>query len=253
MQVFQAPPATRFDLNFSLAGIPVRVHPLFWLMAVLFGMSTQGLLRLLIWVGIVFVSILAHELGHALAMGMIGQPSRIILHVAGGLTVPESISWGRGRASVAPDADQRIWITFAGPLTGFILAAVLLGMVASAGGEVLFLRFLGFLPLPTAFFPGAGSLVNFTITTLLWVNIFWGLLNLVPVYPLDGGNITRELLLKFDPRQGVEKSLWVSTIAGGILALAGLLLFNSLYLTMLFGLLAFQSYQILSGRSPGRF
>ena len=33
MSLFQLPPPTRYDLRFTIAGIPVRVHPLFWLVA----------------------------------------------------------------------------------------------------------------------------------------------------------------------------------------------------------------------------
>jgi stage IV sporulation protein FB len=101
MSIFQVPPPTRFDLRFSVAGIPVRVHPLFWLIAILFGSSSGNIVSILSWVVAIFVSILIHELGHAFAMRRYGQGSQIILHFAGGLTVPESIAWGGGYASVA--------------------------------------------------------------------------------------------------------------------------------------------------------
>jgi membrane-associated protease RseP (regulator of RpoE activity) len=100
--------------------------------------------------------------------------------------------------------------------------------------------------------PIGGSILNTLVITLLWVNIFWGLINLMPVYPLDGGNVTRYLLLKADPRDGVRKSLWVSVIAGILVALMGLLLLRSVYMAILFGFLAFQSYQSLQGWA-GRF
>ena len=65
MMLFQSPPPTRYDLRFSIAGIPVSVHPVFWLIALLFGSSGDPLL-IPIWILVVFVSILVHELGHAL-------------------------------------------------------------------------------------------------------------------------------------------------------------------------------------------
>jgi Zn-dependent protease len=83
---------------------------------------------------------------------------------------------------------------------------------------------------------------------LLSVNIFWGLINLVPVFPLDGGNVARYVLLQYDPRGGVRKSLWLSVVAGAIVALLGLIYFRSIYMAFLFGFLAFQSYQSLQGR-----
>ena len=59
--------------------------------------------------------------------------SQIILHAAGGLTVPESVSWGGRYASVAISANQQIFISLAGPFTGFIFAALLLRYLRSFG------------------------------------------------------------------------------------------------------------------------
>jgi membrane-associated protease RseP (regulator of RpoE activity) len=86
------------------------------------------------------------------------------------------------------------------------------------------------------------------ISMLLWVNVFWGLINLVPVYPLDGGSVTRNVLIQADPIDGVRKSLWISVIAGGLVALAGLIFLRSIFIALLFGLLAFQSFQALQRR-----
>jgi membrane-associated protease RseP (regulator of RpoE activity) len=83
---------------------------------------------------------------------------------------------------------------------------------------------------------------------MLWVNVFWGLVNLVPVYPLDGGSVTRNVLIQADPIDGVRKSLWISVIAGGLVALAALIFLRSIFMALLFGLLAFQSYQALQRR-----
>jgi len=57
---------TNYDLQFSLLGIPVRVIPRVWLLAALLGWNliNLGLIYVLVWVLIVFVSILAHELAH---------------------------------------------------------------------------------------------------------------------------------------------------------------------------------------------
>lgn len=249
MFLFQPPPPTQYDLRFSIAGIPVRVHPLFWLIALLFGASGD-LLQLPIWVFVVFVSILIHELGHALAMRHHGQPSRIILHFAGGLTVPEPVSWGSGWANVALRSNQEIFISLAGPGAGFLLAALVAIGVTISGGSIITNWLFGVIPLPVAaLMPIGGRVSSLLVTMLLWVNVFWGLINLVPVYPLDGGNVSRSLLLKADPVEGVRKSLWVSVIAGGLVAVAGLLVLRSIYMAFLFGLLAFQSYQSLQRRA----
>ena len=253
MFLFQPPPPTRYDLHFNLAGIPVRVHPLFWLIALLLGSSSGGILRLLIWVLVVFVSILIHELGHALAMRRYGQSSQVILHMTGGLTVPEQVSWGGGWASVVLTPSQEIFISLAGPGAGFLFAGLVIAGVMASGGSIIMTALLGFIPLPAAVvLPIDSSILNTLVLTLLWVNIFWGLINLMPVHPLDGGNVTRYLLLKADPRDGIRKSLWVSVITGILVALMGLFLLGSMYMAILFGFLAFQSYQSLQGWT-GRF
>ena len=123
----------------------------------------------------------------------------------------------------------------------------------TSGGSIITTALLGFIPLPAVVvLPIGGNILNAFVITLLWVNIFLGLINLMPVYPLDGGNVTRYMLLKADPWDGVRKSLWVSVIAGILIAAIGLFLLGSLYMAFLFGLLAFQSYQSLQGHA-GRF
>jgi stage IV sporulation protein FB len=248
MLLFQPPPPTRYDLRFSVAGIPVIVHPLFWLIALLLG-SSGDLLLIPIWLFVIFISILVHELGHALAFRRFGQRSQIILHFAGGLTVPEPVYWGSGYANVALSPNQQIFIALAGPGAGFLLAALVLSAVAVTGGSVLTSWLFGVIPLPlNAIVPFGGRILSVMISMLLWVNIFWGLINLVPVYPLDGGQVTRNVLLQADPIDGVRKSLWVSVIAGALVALAGFLFLRSIFMALMFGLLAFQSYQALQRR-----
>ena len=248
MLMFQPPPPTRYDLRFSVAGIPVSVHPLFWLIALLLG-STGDILLVPLWVGVIFVSILVHELGHALAFRRYGQRSQIVLHFAGGLTIPEPVYWGSGYANVSLSPNQQIFISLAGPGAGFLLAALVIALVTIAGGSVLTTWLLGFIPLPVnALLPFGGRILSVLVTMLLWVNIFWGLINLVPVYPLDGGTVTRYAFLQADPVDGVRKSLWVSVIAGVVVALVGLVFLRSLFMALMFGLLAFQSYQALQRR-----
>jgi stage IV sporulation protein FB len=249
MLMFQVPPPTRYDLRFNLAGFPVRVHPLFWLIAVLLGYSSGNILQILIWVLVVFVSILVHELGHALAFRRYGMSSQIILHFAGGLTVPEATLWGSRWANVSLGPNQNIFISLAGPGAGFIFAGVVIAAVYVAGGTVIPTQLLGFIPVPgLAMLPFGGQVLSVLVTELLWVNIFWGLINLLPVYPLDGGSVTRNVLLQVDPADGVRKSLWVSVIAGALIALIAFLFLRSLYMAVLFGFLAFQSYQSLQAR-----
>jgi stage IV sporulation protein FB len=249
MLLFQTPPPTRYDLRFNLAGFPVRVHPLFWLIAILLGSASADLVQILIWVLVVFVSILVHELGHALAFRRYGLSSQIILHFAGGLTVPESTLWGSRWANVALGPNEQIFISIAGPGAGFLFAALIIVGVLVVGGSIITTRLFGIIPLPGfAMLPFGGRILGAFVTALLWVNIFWGVINLMPVYPLDGGNVARYILLQVDPVDGVRKSLWISVITGGLIAVLGFFLLRSVYMALLFGFLAFQSYQLLQRR-----
>jgi len=252
MLIFQEPAPTRYDLHFSVAGIPIRVHPLFWLMTLLFGASAGGILSVLVWVAVVFVSIVVHELGHAFAMHFYGRPSHIVLYMGGGLAVPESVSWGYRQADVSFSVNQQVVVSLAGPLAGFLLAGLTLLGVVIAGGSVRLALLFGFLPFPAvslSALPWAGGLAGMIVGTILWVNIFWGLINLVPVIPLDGGHVARALWIKADPWDGARKSLWLSVVAGAVMAAAGLILMQSVFVALMFGLLAFQSYMMVQGRS----
>ncbi|GAB4456693.1 MAG: site-2 protease family protein [Anaerolineales bacterium] len=246
--MFQALPPTRYDLRFSVGGIPVRVHPLFWLIALLLG-SSGSLATIPIWILVVFVSVLVHELGHALAFRFYGIRSQIVLHAMGGLTIPEATLWGGGWARVSPSPRQEIVISLAGPFAGFGFAALVMLAVVASGGTLLTSRLFGILPLPlTAFLPFGGSLLSVFVTMLLFVNVFWGIFNLLPVFPLDGGQVTRNVLIQYDPWDGARKALWVSVVAGGLIAFLGLVVMRSVYVALLFAILAFQSYQSLQGR-----
>lgn len=245
MFLLQAPPPTRFDLRFSVAGFPIRVHPLFWLIAILFGSSAGSPAKVLAWIIAIFVSITIHELGHAFALRRYGVESQIILHAAGGLTVPESVSWGGRSANVSISPNQQIFISLAGPFTGFIFAALLLVVSAALGGVIIPNYIFGFIPFPYVLFPEGWEILTSFLMSLLWVNIFWGLINLMPVHPLDGGSITRYILIQTDPVNGLRTSLWVSVITGAVVAIASFTILNSIYMAILFGMLAFQSFQYL--------
>src|SRR5438132_1680348 len=95
-------------------GIPMRVHPTFWLFMAFLGWQyiNIGVGYLLLWVVCGFVSILVHELGHAF-MGMaFGRPASIVLYTLGGFAMGDYHLANRG---------QRIAIYFAGPGAGFVL------------------------------------------------------------------------------------------------------------------------------------
>ena len=63
--------------------------------------------------------------------------------------------------------------------------------------------------------------LNALLLYLVLPSIFWAILNLMPVYPLDGGQIARELFLIFNARNGIRYSLMLSIMTGAGLAVLG--------------------------------
>ncbi|MCA9088467.1 MAG: site-2 protease family protein [Planctomycetaceae bacterium] len=218
---------TNLDLKFGLFGIPVRIHPLFWLIGILLGLDTlrAGPEFLMAWLLVLLVSILVHELGHASVAKYFGFRPHIVLHSLGGYAAYAPVGrYNRG---------QSLAILFAGPGAGFIFGAISL----LAGPPLLRLA-AGVAPERTM------SLLYFVEANLVWVNIIWSAVNLLPVFPLDGGQICRDILTYFDRRQGVVRTYWVSVIVGGLTG-AYFLSAEMFYPGILFLLLAFQSYQAL--------
>ena len=257
------PPPSQGDLHFRIFGVPVRVHPLFWVVIVIMGISGGGdgtpPAELLIWVAVVFVSILVHELGHAFLQRRYGGHPWITLHGIGGLASCDD-------CDRSPRA--QILISLAGPAAGFLFAAIAIAVVAISGQTIGWLRAGQFLPpdaeitTPDALdifgliiyweaFPTAAA--NALLRNILFVNIVWGLVNLLPVYPLDGGRISRELCTLNHPRRGVILSLQISIATAILMAAAGLLAWKSFYTALMFGYLAYTNYQTLQNYRANRW
>jgi Zn-dependent protease len=222
---------SRFDLVFSLFGIPVRVLPWHWLVSVLLGWDLMndeenGPILLLMWVAIVFVSILVHEMGHALAATLFGYSPEVYLYHFGGLAVFEPYrDYTTAKAIV---------ISLAGPAAGFALGfATLIGALIATGG-----RGWSF----------DNVLVDEAVWMSLWVNIFWSLVNLLPVLPLDGGQVCRDVCIAASPHRGMNVALWISIIVAALTGLAALRLLGSLYMAIMFFLLGLQSFQEYQAR-----
>jgi Zn-dependent protease len=253
------PPPTQADLHFRLFGVPVRVHPLFWIVAIILGIGGMGPaakneadpIETVLWVVVVFVSILVHELGHAFLQRRFGGRPWITLHGFGGL-------------ASCDDCDRsprsQILISLAGPAAGFVLAVVVVLVVRVAGHQIGLMRqsdginwdALGIesskrqplLFMSVYFEPFASRPMNVVVADLLQVNILWGFINLLPIYPLDGGRIARELCTLDNPRRGIVQSLWLSIAMAAMTAGVGLV-YGRLFIVLLFGYLAYASYQTL--------
>lgn len=187
--------------HFSLGrvfGFPVWVDPtvLFMLALIVLPRAQQGregLLDGVLTAAIIFGSILVHELGHAtVARAYKLGPVEIMLHGFGGLA----------RYARAPRPSQGVWVTLAGPGAGLLLGLATLPLVFVLDGE----------PRSYAIF-------------VVYVNVFWSLFNLLPMFPLDGGHvllhalstrISRPSAERWAARVGVLTALPVATVAVGL-------------------------------------
>jgi stage IV sporulation protein FB len=247
------PERTAYDLHFSIAGIPVRVHPFFWLIAVFMGAQGGLDIRLMLWIVIFFVSILIHELGHAFTMRHYGETPRIVLYAMGGLAIADG-GYGFSSRSRGYNPFQQILILLAGPGAGFLFAAIVIAVASALKAEITFhapeLQDMTFWSVRGILNP----LAYYVVVQLLFVNIFWGLVNLLPVFPLDGGQIARQLLVLRDPYDGVRKSLLLSVWVAGAVAVFAFVRLRQEYLALMFAMLAFSCYASLQqiGGSGGR-
>ena len=208
-------------LRFNLFNMPVRVRGSFLLVAALIGfLGVDDPARSAAWVAIVFVSILIHELGHAFTARMFGSQVAIELNGLGGLT-----RWAAPDGELTPG--RRAGIAAAGSAAGLLFG----GAVWLVSG-----RFAPYSPLTT-----------FTLDNLVFVNVFWGLLNWLPIRPLDGGHLLESLLQKVAPKRGpmIARTIFTTT---AVVALVVALQTRRLFIAVLAGWLLLS--ELGAGRQP---
>jgi len=257
--LLQEPPESAYDLRFQLFRWPIRVAWGFWVMAIVLGYAwIQGLDRspespgfvplLVLWAGAVLVSVLIHEMGHAAAFRQAGIDSEIVLYHFGGLAIPRVTD--RTYGALSPG--QHLWISLAGPLVQLVSAVLLIAAVKAAGYRLD--QFNTMIQLPawvlTALHGGQGEwlvpnrfALYAVIDFYLFPSIFWAVLNLIPVLPLDGGRISYSLV---QLRGGdVRQALWISVIASGLVAIYALT-HGQTYLGIMFLALGINAFQQLN-------
>ncbi|MFK7738436.1 MAG: site-2 protease family protein [Pirellulaceae bacterium] len=226
--MLQEPSPSDYDLNFDFFGFRVRVHWGFWIAAALLGYnwsnsfagvgelgieSPGAPVLLLIWVAAVFVSILVHELGHSLAFRYFNTDSHIVLYHFGGLAIPSSFgSWNAARQRRLGPKENLI-VSAAGPGLQLLLAGVviLIGIALRVPMDIVFFRIEGE-PLT--------SVTTYAILdALLYPSVFWALLNLAPILPLDGGRIMQSALHMFNVQRPNYAAHVVSIATGALIGL----------------------------------
>lgn len=251
------PAHTQFDLRFTMAGIAIRVTPLFWIVALVLGYyGSAPPIWYVLWIAGVFVSILIHEMGHSFAFRRFGIDSHIVLYHFGGVAVPSSSYSSFSSYSEAPSAGslspkQHIFVSAAGPGVQLVLAAMIYAAVRLSSYSL----FSGLPFVPREFLWGDLPFVpdnnlRMALDVLFQINIYWALLNLLPVYPLDGGQIARELFSMHSPQAGIKNSLILSIATCVIIAVYAISQ-EQTYLAIMFGMLGFGSFQALQAYTGG--
>jgi stage IV sporulation protein FB len=228
------PTRTAWDLKWTMFRIPCRVSPWFWLVSFLFCYDfgqPPPMPFVCIGIGCMFLSILVHEYGHAFAGRYYGDDENYtILYWLGGLCVP-----GKG----VPPRMPRIVVLLWGPGAEFILGAIAGAVILAARRDLIHIH---------------NDYLWAALINLMYISFIWAGMNLVPVYPLDGGQILLEIVRWKAPQRGELFGFTVSMVAAiiitvGAIGFAGYRAARGqqdprdLFPAFLFGQLAFKSYQ----------
>jgi len=178
-------------LSFKLFGIPVGVHATFLFIALLGAMSYRGW-DIAFWTAAAFVSILAHEMGHALvASGFGAQGVSVTLYGLGGVTT----------------------YTHAGamaPWKSFIISGAGSAVGIALGGTL-------WLAVRSGVFDNVGPEAMVFINSLVFTSLVWGILNWIPIVPLDGGHMVQSFISIFSPKRAPLISQIITWIAVAVI------------------------------------
>lgn len=203
-------------IQFSLFRIPVRVEPIFWLTVAFLGGILQArnaddLLGVALFALAAFISVLIHEMGHALMIRKFGLPTEVTLSAFGGYATYPSGVLSRKKSFLVTAAGPAIQLAFG--MAVFVLAQ--------------FIRL-------------ESSQLKIFIDALFWVSIIWAIFNCLPVFPMDGGQMLAAIL-------GPRRARAVHVIGIGCAILVGVFALTNGFMLMgiFMGMFAWQNYQML--------
>lgn len=192
-----------------------KIDPLFLVLAFGIGwLNSSTPLEIFLWALVIFISILVHELGHALTAIAFGHTAEITFMPLGGLT---------SRNGPKLNSLREFLIVLNGPLAGFAL--------------YFLCRFL----LEANEFTSASSL-GYMLLIGTYINLVWTILNLFPVLPLDGGKLVLIIMEKIFGIKGGRIAYGISFITAALFALLFFVM-QELFAGAIFSLFAFESYR----------
>lgn len=194
--------------------IPIHISPFFWLLIIMLGwLNSSSILGTTIWSIVILISVLIHEYGHALTALLFGQEAEISLVGLGGVTKREGPKLARWK---------EFMIVLDGPLAGLMLSLIAYQLLGLMGTHKPMLSY------------GLEVAVN--------VNLFWTILNLLPVLPLDGGHLMRILLEGILGVRGLKLAFLISVLLASLIGFYFFFI-QQLLMGALFFMLAFESYR----------
>jgi membrane-associated protease RseP (regulator of RpoE activity) len=204
-------------IRFSLFGISIHIQPWFWISLAIIGggayaNSKESILRLLLFILAGLISILVHELGHALTGRAFGARSEITLQAFGGMATFAGARFTR---------PQHFLVTAAGPGVQILLGLAIFLLIP----DVMMLS----------------SLAGYFWKILTWISLAWALINLLPVLPLDGGQMVNALL---GPER-IKITLWITIITATTTALILFKITESIIFPLFLALFVWQAWQAL--------
>ena len=204
----------------SIRGTTIDVDFSFGFLVLLFVVVNYnpklGIHYALLWIPILFLSVLIHELAHAGMIGVFGfGSSQIILGGMGGVTI------NRRRARPWQD----LLISLAGPASSFVLYFLCLWLMRNT--EIA----------------RTDRMLAALLPAMVWANLAWGLFNLIPVPPLDGGHATREFFRIFlSERTAFVIAIWIAIVVGGLIAV-WMLLTKNFFIALYIGWFVYMAFQ----------
>lgn len=221
-------------IHFTLFRTPIFIHLSFWVAMLAWGVAlTAGEphpLGVLFFIVAAFICLLVHEFGHAVAGRVItGDEVGVCLSWLGGSCCSRTEPrWTRA---------QGIFITLAGPIAGLSVAmGVYIGLAVATqsmhtAGEVAGRMLQG--QLPMEFADSCPALLLLLFVYMLQISVWWTALNLLPIYPLDGGLLMHGSMGDSHVAHTISLittcGLSVFFFAIGVWALAGLMIYLSYY------------------------
>ncbi|MFC7339319.1 site-2 protease family protein [Haloferula chungangensis] len=205
-------------VRFSLFGIPIEIRPWFWITMIIFGSlwtgsgsSRDAVILIALFVIAGSLSILVHELGHALVGRAFGAPTGIVLEAFGGYAAFPAGAFTRG---------QNFLVTAAGP-----------GIQLIWGGIFLLILLFGNLP---------DTMIQRFVTYSVAVSFIWAIFNLLPVLPLDGGRLVEHTL---GPKR-TRTTLWISFATAVVITVLGVI-YKQYFIALFLGSMAYQNWQAI--------